>query len=307
MNQILYTGGNKKKGPLEIKTVIIIFAVIITLFAIALIGKGIYGIASSNNSKKGLSEPVITVEEIDGKVQISIIHDRAIDKINYSWNNGTTITMQGKGQTSIKEEIDLPTGENTLKLIIIDNTKAEYTYTKDFKVSEKDTIAPEIEFAVEGSKVKIVARDDRELRQMSYNWDEEDKTTVEPREDSLKQIEEKISILKGEHTLKITAVDAAGNETTKEQVFKGAKKPTIEIEEQNDEIVVTVKDEENIQKIEITVNGQLSSTDSEDTGTPLNMKEAKFIQKLQSGENNIVITAYNVSGLSEQVTKQITR
>ena len=36
------------------------------------------------------------------------------------------------------------------------------------------------------------------------------------------------------------------------------------------------------------------------------MKEVELRQKLAIGENTITITVYNVSGLSEQVTRQIT-
>ena len=121
-----------------------------------------------------------------------------------------------------------------------------------------------------------------------------------------KQIEEKISILKGENKLTIVAVDSSGNEATKEQTFKGVKKPTIQVTQENDELIIKVKDEENIKKIDITLNGQFYSTDPENTGASLNMQEVELRQKLQQGENTITITVYSISGLSEQVTKQVT-
>lgn len=306
MNQILYIDKSKNGNSLDINTIIKIFAIIIIVFGVVLISKGIYGIVSSSNKDMQASEPVVSTRQINDELELKITHDKTIDRVVYSWNGNQEYILQGKGRTQITETIDLPTGSNMLTLQIIDIDKKIVTYTNQYFRVEKDTIAPEIEFVVEGSKVKLVVKDDTELYYVMYHWNDEDNTVVEPREDSKKQIEEKISILKGENTLKITAVDAAGNEITKEQIFKGAKKPTIDTVQENDELVIKIKDEENIQKIELNVNGEFFSTDPENTGNPLNMQEVELRQKLQAGDNTITITVYNVSGLSEQVTKQVT-
>ena len=140
------------------------------------------------------------------------------------------------------------------------------TYSQNYELAEGDVIQPEIELLVESSKVKIVAKDETELDYIIYYWNEEDETRVEVREESLKQIEEKIDILKGENTLTIIAVDKAGNETIEEQKFKGAKKPKIELTKNNSELIIKVTDEESIQKIEYILNEVHYSTDSENTG-----------------------------------------
>lgn len=305
MNQILYVDKPKKGGTLEINTIVRIFAIILVVLGVILIAKGAYGMYSSSKSIKE-TEPVVSIKEENGSLQINIIHDKAIDKIIYSWNNGEEQTLQGKGQSNITETIELPIGTNTLTIKIIDINKKQTIFTKEYYKSDEDTTSPEIEFTVEGSKVKIVAKDETQLSYIMYRWNDEDNTVLEAREDSKKQIEEKISILKGENKLTIIAVDVAGNETTKEQVFKGAKKPTIETSQENDELIIKISDEENIQKIELTVNGELFSTDHENKGTSLDIKEVELKQKLVSGQNTITITVYSVNGLSEQVTKEIT-
>lgn len=306
MNQILYVDKPKKGSSSEISKIVKIFAIIIIIFGIILISKGIYGIISNANNIENGKEPIVMVQEVEGKLKIDINHNKSIDKVIYSWNNMEEIVLQGRGQNNITETIDLPVGTNILNLRVIDSKNKEVKYTKEFFKTDKDITKPEIELVVEGSRVKIVAKDETELRYIMYKWNDEDNTVVEVREDSKKQIEEKIAILKGENTLTIIAVDSAGNETEKKQVFKGVKKPTIEVTQQNDELIIKVKDEENIQKIEINLNGKLASTDSEGTGTPLNIKEAELVQKLEAGQNNITITVYSVNGLSEQITKNIT-
>ena len=288
MNQILYVEKSKNSNSLSMEATVKIFVISIIIFAIIFIGKGVYGIVNSKKNDKVL-EPSITINELEEELQIIINHEKAIDKIIYSWNNGKQETIQGRGRTNIVETIEFPTGNNTLYLKIIDSNKKETSYTKEYYRDDKDTIKPEIELVVEGSRVRVVAKDERKLSYIKYNWNDEDETIVEVREDSPKQIEERVSILKGENKLTIVAVDEAGNETVKEQIYKGAKKPTIEVTQTNDELLIKVSDEENIQKIEINLNGNSYSTDHENTG-----------------ENNIVITAYSVNGLSEQVSRTIT-
>lgn len=305
MNQILYIQKSKNRNSLEINTILKIFAIAIIILGIILIGKGTYGIVALANEEQ-MKDPIVSIKEVDGKLQINVTHNKAIDKIIYSWNDGEEVSLQGKGQTNIVETIEMPVGANTLNLRIIDINKKEVKYTKEYYRAEIDTIEPEIELVVEGSKVKIVVKDETELSYIMYRWNDEDNTVVEPREDSKKQIEEKISILKGENKLTIVAVDSSGNEATKEQTFKGIKKPTIQVTQENDELIIKVKDEENIKKIDITLNGQFYSTDPENAGASLNMQEVELRQKLQQGENTITITVYSISGLSEQVTKQVT-
>lgn len=301
MNQILFVDRPKKGNSLDIKTIIKIFVIIMLVLAVILIGKGIFSLISSNKNKT-MAKPKIEILEESGKAQINITSSKAINKIVYSWNDEEEHTLQGRGQTQINEKIDIPVGTNTLNVKVIDIDNKEYTYQKEFFKEDNDLINPEIELLVEGTKVKIVAKDETELRYIMYRWDDEDNTTIEVREDSKTQIEEKIAILKGEHVLTVIAVDAAGNEQTKQQTFKGAKKPEIKVSQEGDELVIKITDEENIKKIELTVNGKFYSTDWQNTGASLDMKEVELKQKLDLGQNTVVITAYSVSGLSEQIT-----
>lgn len=305
MNQILYVEKNKKSGKLETKTVVKIFAIIILIFGIILAIFGGYKIYNSA-IVEGKKEPIIEVSEIEGKLQIKVTHDKAIDKIIYTWNSEQENILQGKNRNEIIEQIEEPFGNNTLNIKVIDKNKKETTYQKEFYREEKDIIKPEIEFEIDGSKVKIVAKDETAISYIMYHWNNEEDTVVEVAEENGKRIEERISILKGENTLTIVAVDKEGNETKKEQIFKGAKKPNIQIEKQNDQVLITVTDEENIKKIDMNINGSSLSTDPENTDVPLNLKEAQFVQNLSPGNNTITVTAYNVSGLSEQVTQEIT-
>lgn len=305
MNQILYTNTPKKGGTLDIKTVLRIFAISCIIFGLILVGQATYAMVNKKG-EESQSEVLINVTQSEEILTISVKHDKLIDKITYSWNNGEEVILQGKGRKEINEKIIMPVGINTLILKVADINGKVATYSEMFELEQGDRIKPEIELVVENSKVKIVAKDETALNYMSYYWNNEDETKIAVREESPKQIEDKIDILKGENTLTIIAVDKSGNETVKEQIFKGVKKPKIELLREEDELIVNVTDEEGVQKIEYTLNGQFYTTDPENTGASLNMKEVQFRQKLTKGQNKITIKAYNVNGLQEEVSGETT-
>lgn len=297
MNQILYTG-NKNSGAMELKKVIRIFVIGILIFGIVCLAEGGYGIAKTIQEEMNkIVAPSVILEQVEDYIQLKITHKTAIDKIIYRWNDGEEVTLQGKGQKEITEQIPMPEGENILNVRIIDSKGYEVSYNNTYFRENIDKIGPEIELLVEDAKVKIVAKDETALDYISYYWNDEDETISQAREESPKQIEEKLSILKGENTLTVIAVDLNGNETIVEQTYIGATKPTIETFTENNYLVIKVNDEDRITKIEYTHNGTEYSTDRENTGVSLNMKEAYCRQDLVSGKNTFNIRAYNASGL----------
>ena len=303
MNQILFVNTEKKKGgPLEIKTVLRIFAVIIILFGIILIGKASFGLISKEE-QTGTSIPSIEITQTGAKLNLVITHDKQIDKITYMWNNeAPEIVLQGRGRNNVSEIIDLPMGINILNLKVVDINGKTATYNKQYTLQNGDITAPEIELEQDGSKVKIIARDETALDYMEYYWNEEDSTKVEATDLTPKQVEERIQILKGVNTLYIVAVDKAGNETVKEQPYKGATKPTVNVSLDGTAAVMKISDVEGVQKLEYELNGTLYSTDPDNTGASINLKEFEFKQELTSGANKLVIRVYNISGLMTETT-----
>ena len=303
MNQILFINTEKKKGgPLEVKTVLRIFAVIIIVFGIILIGKASFGLLNKEEETSG-KIPSIEVSQTGAKLNLVVTHDKQIDKITYMWNNETPETvLQGRGRNNISETIDLPMGINILNLKVVDISGKTATYNKQYSLQNGDVIGPEIELEQDGSKVKIIARDETALDYIEYYWNEEDSTKVEATDLSPKQVEERIQILKGVNTLYIVAVDKAGNETVKEQPYKGTTKPAVSVTLDGTTAVMKISDVEGVQKLEYELNGTQYSTDPENTGASLNIKEFEYRQELVSGQNKLVIRVYNISGLMTETT-----
>ena len=306
MNQILYNNSDKKRnGPLEMNVVLRIFAILCILFGIVLAGKGAFALA--NKKEKIESIPTVEIAQQSNILQLNVKHDKLIDKVIYSWNNEQKETvLQGKGRLQMVENIELPLGKNTLKLKVVDIEGHIINYTNEYTLEEGDFIEPEIELLLDGSKVKIVAKDETEIDHIEYYWNEEDSTTINANENSPKQIEERISILKGENTLHIVAVDKSGNKSQKDQIYKGATKPVINVSKEDKTLIITVNDEENIKRIDYVLNDVYYSTDPNNTGNPLNMKELTIRQELSDGENKITIKAINTSGLETEVSAEPT-
>ena len=106
MNQILdYNTDNRgSKKPSGSDKVVRLFAIIIIIFAICLIGSGAYKYIIRKNASKptDVAKPVIEVTQDGSTAVIKVTHTKALEKIVYSFNNGreTTIKTTGGNEAS---------------------------------------------------------------------------------------------------------------------------------------------------------------------------------------------------------------
>lgn len=311
MNQIIYIEskkkGKSKGGPLEISTAGKLFAILIIIFGVILAGQGVFAMFGKQENEVETSIPSLLMEQRGATIVLRIKHDKAIDKIMYSWNNEPETVLQGRGRNIVEEEITGEMGENLLNIRIVDIFGKEATYSKEIEIKSSDTTKPEIEVLVQDTtKIKISVKDETALDYVIYYWNDEDETKIVAKEESPKLIEERLEVLKGENTLNIIAVDKAGNKTEKQQKCVGSVKPKVQITKDDNTAKVVVTHDQNIQKIEYTINGTLYSTDATNTGEPLGVKEYTYNFPLTQGENTINVKAYNTEGYYEEVTQKIT-
>ena len=299
MNQILATSNNtgktkRKGGPADIKTVVRVFAIIMIVFGILMIGTGTYAIYKENDSKdEGTTKPVITESLKDEEtVLLTVSHDKAIDKIEYSWSNGDTQTITGNGRKYIEQEIKVPGGTNTLTVKATDVQGQEISSSKDY--SAKDII----NLSVSGSKLKVTAENDTQISYMTYRWDEEEEQTIDVNSTT---VDEEIDIPMGEHNLTVVLVDENNETITKQQKVKGVVKPTITVQfdDAKENYLITITDETGLEKVDFNIRGENKTITVDDHKTELKNK-----LKLQNGdENRLEITAYNVDGIQSDVKR----
>lgn len=296
MNQILYEDVQTKST--DISKIIRFFAIAIIIFGIALVTGGVYGFLNQNTSSKPVeaTKPTIYVSTYEEEyIQIRVSHDKEIDKIFYSWNDEEEITIAGNKKTNIEETIDWPSGENQLKIRVIDINGIEQTYKQTYLLNYgQDIEKPTIKFSEPiDNKIVLTATDETELLYLTYRWNNEEETTVEETDASKTVITATIPIMEGENTLTVIAVDNNNNETKEEKTYKAYKKPVIKVRQFGQELQITVTDENGLDNIKYSINGeeQTWKATSEE-------KEWKETIQLEQGETKIIITATNVKEIN---------
>lgn len=228
MNQILYTGKGKKNNNSMNKT-IIIFAIIIIIFAICLISIGVYIFSKTKINENVEEMPV--------------------------------------------DEIEEPVVEESIF---------------------------EIYFSALSGKVKVNIESENKIESANYRWDEEEEIDIELGDDEY-SIETQIEATKqGTHMLYITVTDIEGNTETKEQKVIGASEPEVKISTDGvSNYVITVKDDEEITKMIIDLNG---------VKTEVEVNEAEYEYKIAipEGDSVIEVTAYNINNLTATKKAKIT-
>lgn len=301
MNQILDYNPNKKSGRASGSDKIVrIFAAILIIFSLCLLGSGAYGIYKRNqeskNAEKSATKAVIEVEQQDSEAIIKVTHDKAIEKMIYSWNNNKETTEKGIGKNTMEKTISLPTGKNTLSIKVIDIDGVETTFEKVI-TSENgvDILNPVIELAItDDKKLRITATDETSLDFITYRWNNESEEKVEIEENSPKKIEIDIEILKGTNDLTIVAVDSSNNTTTETKSFTGVTKPevVVTLSAEGDSIDIFSKHENGIKEVKFKFNDVDYNVDI-GNDTP---KEIQFTQALDAGYNRIILTVISVDG-----------
>ena len=298
MNQILATSEatskKKRSGPADIKTVVKVFAIVMIIFGVFMIGTGSYAIYKDNESKNSeVTKPTITETQKDEKtVLVSVAHDKAIDRIEYKWNDGEVQTVTGNGRRNIEIEVEIPGGTNTLTVRAVDINGQEISTDIDYTAEDI------INLAVSGSKLKITAENETEISYMTYRWDEEEEQRIDINSTT---VDQEIDIPMGEHNLTVILVDVNNETITKEQKVKGVTKPVIEIgaDETRENYLVTITDETGLDRVEVTLRGESRTVTVEDNAT-----EVKYrFPLIENDENILEITSYNVDGIASDTRK----
>ena len=307
MNQILDYNPNKNtKTSSGSDKIVKVFAILLIVFALCLVIIGIYKIMTNKSTQSLPTEETpkanIEVEQTEKSLLVSVSHTEAIEKLIYSWNNGTETTVKGTGADFLETEISLPIGTNTIHIKVIDVSGGETDYEKEIESeSGRDIINPVIEFNIVGNKLKTTATDETKLEFITYHWNDEEEVQVKPDGDD-KKIETEVEILKGkDNLLTVNAVDSGNNTTTKSKNYTGVTKPEVKLALSADKkyVSVTIQHENGINE----VTGKLNDTDFKVDGLK-DAKEGAFNVELVDGKNNLTILVKSVDGTETKVEQE---
>ena len=306
MNQILSTSmpmDNKKKkekkvntNPVAIKSILKFFAIAMLIFGIFTIGTGAYAVFKNQSEQQEQNlEPSISIEDKDEEtILLKVVHKKNIAKLEYRWNDEESTVVNGNNGKYIEKQIKVPSGKNTLHVLVVDEDGKEIPYEKQYERESK------INFEVSGNKIKITYEGDKKVSYMTYRWDEEEEKTIQINDT---KIDQEIDAIKGLHTLTVIVVDEDNNTDTKVQKINGVSKPkiTVAVDDAKQHFVIKASDDEKITTIVFRLN------QDDNQYYTLNIADMNYndIQnvlpmELQSGENTIEVTIKNASGVTEE-------
>ena len=320
MNQILsfQTIGNSK---IQLKKVIRFFSIFIILFALILVIEGSFGYYKNKNKKVVIKEtPDINIQRDNGTTILNITSNIGVQKVIYSWNDGIEDSVEEGGKNNIEVKIPTTIGTNDLNIKIIDSNgntivynpvKISYEENQEENVNWEEAIKtdktkPKVSIESVKGKIVITATDDVKMSYVTYSWNEEEEnkiTGLSYDEKTLTTEIDSTNVKKGTNKLIVKAYDKAGNVETVEKEVQGANGSEIKVNQENGELVVNVKNDINITKIEYNFNGEEKTIDN------INQKEYTFKLQMKDGENKISISAYAdalKSDYQNTFTKEIT-
>lgn len=318
MNQILdYNNPNKSSGSgknSKSDKIVRVFAVILIIFALCLVGSGLYGVYKNKNENVSQTDTptkaVITVERDendDTKAIIKVSHDKAIEKVIYTWDNDKDIINKGNGQSTMSIEISLPAGTHTLTVQVTDVDGNETVYDEEiYSENGEDKVSPEIKTTVDQATKEIVvtATDETELDYVTYRWNDEEEQRQDVDPDNPTEIKFSIEIPKGKNDLTIIAVDKNNNSTTKTDKYTGVTKPEIIITVSEDKKSMHVEcyHENGITEVSLTINDQFIG--NVDLGGET-LTTVPFDWNLSESRNIVTVKATSVDGTETEVTEEI--
>lgn len=303
MNQILsfQTIGNSK---IQLKKVIRFFSIFIILFALILVIEGSFGYYKNKNKKVVIKEtPDINIQRDNGTTILNITSNIGVQKVIYSWNDGIEDSVEEGGKNNVEVKIPTTIGTNDLNIKIIDSNgntivynpvKISYEENQEENVNWEEAIKtdktkPKVSIESVKGKIVITATDDVKMSYVTYSWNEEEENKITGLSDDEKTLTTEIdstNVKKGTNKLIVKAYDKAGNVETVEKEVQGANGSEIKVNQENGELVVNVKNDINITKIEYNFNGEEKTIDN------INQKEYTFKLQMKDGENKISISAY---------------
>lgn len=303
MNQILdYTPNKGPNKSSSSDTVVRVFAVLLVIFSLCLLGSGLYSIYKNKETEKQaeVTPTYATIEAIQegDKAIITVTHDKIIESMVYSWNSDAERSVKGDGQKTLEKELDLPAGENTLHIKVIDVNGVETSFSQEFTAERGlDIMNPVIALSIVDGEtekmLRITATDETKIDFITYRWNDEEEVKVEASEDNDKEIVAEIAIMRGTNDITIVAVDSENNTTTETKSYTGLTKPEIVVtlSEDGSTLIIKTTHENGIKKVYYTLNDNPYEGEFEDSP-----KEIEFTQALDVGYNRIILTVTSIDG-----------
>lgn len=312
MNQILAVENKKKEKvktkkirtgrPIEIKGIVMFFAVIIMVFGLTLAGQGSYALYKDIDDRKPKNIPYVTIGRVNDKAIVQISSNIEISKLVYSWNNGEESAIP-IGSTNAREEITLLGYDSVLNLTIEDMNGKRVKFQKQYLLTGVDITKPVVEIETKdgNDKMKIVAKDETGIAYITYQWEDGEPVTVNADQQGQTEMIVQVPLTVGLKKIKIIAVDINGNiEEIEREITTSTSRPKMTLRRNKQKISIEIEDKDGIKSIKANLNGE------EYEITNVNRKKVKVgYLYLREGNNTISVEVTNVNDYTEKATAEL--
>ena len=312
MNQILAVENKKKEKvktkkirtgrPIEIKGIVMFFAVIIMVFGLTLAGQSSYALYKDIDDRKPENIPYVTIGRVNDKAIVQISSNIEISKLVYSWNNGEESAIP-IGSTNAREEITLLGYDSVLNLTIEDMNGKRVKFQKQYLLTGVDITKPVVEIETKdgNDKMKIVAKDETGIAYITYQWEDGEPVTVNADQQGQTEMIVQVPLTVGLKKIKIIAVDINGNiEEIEREITTSTSRPKMTLRRNKQKISIEIEDKDGIKSIKANLNGE------EYEITNVNRKKVKVgYLYLREGNNTISVEVTNVNDYTEKATAEL--
>jgi hypothetical protein len=312
MNQILAVENKKKEKvktkkirtgrPIEIKGIVMFFAVIIMVFGLTLAGQGSYALYKDIDDRKPENIPYVIIGRVNDKAIVQISSNIEISKLVYSWNNGEESAIP-IGSTNAREEITLLGYDSVLNLTIEDMNGKRVKFQKQYLLTGVDITKPVVEIETKdgNDKMKIVAKDETGIAYITYQWEDGEPVTVNADQQGQTEMIVQVPLTVGLKKIKIIAVDTNGNiEEIEKEITTSTSRPKMTLRRNKQKISIEIEDKDGIKSIKANLNGE------EYEITNVNRKKVKVgYLYLREGNNTISVEVTNVNDYTEKATAEL--
>ena len=312
MYQILAVENKKKEKvktkkirtgrPIEIKGIVMFFAVIIMVFGLTLAGQGSYALYKDIDDRKPENIPYVTIGRVNDKAIVQISSNIEISKLVYSWNNGEESAIP-IGSTNAREEITLLGYDSVLNLTIEDMNGKRVKFQKQYLLTGVDITKPVVEIETKdgNDKMKIVAKDETGIAYITYQWEDGEPVTVNADQQGQTEMIVQVPLTVGLKKIKIIAVDTNGNiEEIEREITTSTSRPKMTLRRNKQKISIEIEDKDGIKSIKANLNGE------EYEITNVNRKKVKVgYLYLREGNNTISVEVTNVNDYTEKATAEL--
>jgi hypothetical protein len=150
------------------------------------------------------TKPEITIENVNGKLEVTAKDDKEIEYLTYQWEEAEEVKVKQsqEDKTTIKQTIEVEKGTKKLTLIAVDKTGNKETVTKKIIGSN----GPTIKASLDGDNFVIKVTDEFGITKIEYTHNDEQKT-VEGIPENAKEFEFRVPLKDGVNLLKVNAYE----------------------------------------------------------------------------------------------------